>query len=79
MVAEGDQCGRFRGEGTSVRTHQSPVLCRWNLHHVWENAHTSDGQRFIRCSRCLKERWSNPKGTGPVAGPSLSPWGDGKR
>lgn len=33
-----------------------PFLCRTNLHHSWEQAHTDDGQRFVRCRHCLKER-----------------------
>ena len=48
---------------------RKPFLCRTNLHHLWELAHTDDGQRYVRCSRCLKERDSGPRGnlTGPDA------------
>lgn len=44
-------------------------LCRTNLHHSWQLAHTADGQRYVRCARCLKERESGPGGnvTGPGA------------
>ena len=48
-------------------------MCRWNIHHVWENAHTSDGVRFVRCSRCLKERWINPP-QGSLSGHGMTPF-----
>ena len=35
---------------------RKPFLCRTHLHHHWELAKTKDGQEFVRCSRCLKER-----------------------
>jgi hypothetical protein len=43
-----------------------PLMCRLNIHHRWENAHTSDGNRFVRCARCLKERWPVSTSTAPV-------------
>jgi hypothetical protein len=48
---------------------RKPFLCRANLHHSWESAHTPDGQRYVRCGRCLKERETGPGGnvTGPGA------------
>ncbi|MBM6399863.1 hypothetical protein [Phycicoccus sonneratiae] len=51
---------------SSTRT---PFLCRTNLRHVWEVAHTDDGARFVRCAKCLRERDSGPGGnvTGPGA------------
>jgi hypothetical protein len=39
-----------------------PLLCRTNAHHHWEWAHTPDGERYIRCSRCLKEKDSSAGG-----------------
>lgn len=63
-------------EGMSVKSEQPPLMCRLNIHHVWENAHTSDGERFVRCARCLKERWTTPKGTAQV-GPSMNAWNAG--
>lgn len=59
-----------------MEARQSPQMCRWSIHHRWENAHTSDGERFVRCSRCLKERWVTPKGTVQV-GPSMAAWNGG--
>ena len=32
------------------------LLCRTNVHHRWEYAHTPDGSRYERCARGLKER-----------------------
>jgi len=54
-----------RGAGGSVledamSTPSKPLLCRTNLRHTWEWAHTPDGQRFIRCRRCLKEKDDGP-------------------
>lgn len=40
----------------AMTTPRKPLLCRTNLHHVWEAAHTPDGERFVRCAHCLKER-----------------------
>ena len=37
-------------------TAKKPLLCRINLRHKWEWAHTPDGQRYVRCARCDKER-----------------------
>lgn len=39
-----------------------PLLCRTNVHHHWEWAHTPDGERYIRCARCLKEKDSGAGG-----------------
>ena len=41
----------------SVTAHQ-PWLCRTNLHHRWELAETTDGEEYIRCAKCLKEKWT---------------------
>jgi hypothetical protein len=47
---------------------KKPFLCRTNLHHSWELASTSDGQRYVRCARCLKEKDSGGgNSTGPGA------------
>lgn len=45
---------------------RKPFLCRTNLRHSWELAHTADGQRFVRCAKCLRER---DGGNGNVTGP----------
>lgn len=37
-----------------------PFLCRTNLHHRWEQAVTDDGEAFVRCARCLKEKDGRP-------------------
>ena len=39
-------------------TTRKPFLCRTNLHHRWELAETSDGEEYIRCRKCLKEKWT---------------------
>jgi hypothetical protein len=41
---------------TAMTVPRKPLLCRTNMHHRWEWAHTPDGQRYVRCARCLKER-----------------------
>ena len=48
-----------------------PFLCRTNLRHRWESAHTPDGERYIRCARCLKEKESGAGGRW-VGGASMS-------
>jgi hypothetical protein len=37
---------------------RKPFLCRTGLHHKWEMATTDDGEEYIRCARCLKEKWT---------------------
>ena len=50
-----------------MTTVRKPLLCRMNLHHTWESAHTSDGQRYVRCARCLKERGDGRTGMSGAA------------
>jgi len=57
------------GMDTSTPTRKS-LWCRANLRHRWETAHTPDGARYVRCSRCLKERWTTP-GANTVTGFSI--------
>lgn len=58
-----------RGQAITTSVGRKPLLCRTNVHHSWELAHTADGQRYVRCGKCLKERNSGPGGnvTGPGA------------
>jgi len=58
----------------TVTTPRKPLLCRFNLHHVWESAHTPDGQRFVRCAHCLKERGDGRTG---MSGAGISMGGMG--
>lgn len=39
-----------------MTTPNRPWTCRLNLHHSWEWTQTPDGQRYVRCSRCHKEK-----------------------
>jgi hypothetical protein len=55
---------------------RKPVSCRFNLHHSWEWAHTSDGQRYIRCGKCLKEKDSGAGGMW-TAGVAMGGFGGG--
>jgi hypothetical protein len=58
-AVRGTQAGPSEDVVTRTTT---PLLCRTNLHHRWEWAHTTDGERYIRCSRCLKEKDSGAGG-----------------
>ena len=53
-----------------------PLLCRTNAHHHWEWAHTPDGERYIRCGRCLKEKGSSAGGQW-TGGASMGCFGGG--
>jgi hypothetical protein len=53
-----------------------PLLCRTNTHHHWEWANTPDGERFVRCSRCLKEKDSGAGGQW-TGGASMGSFGGG--
>ena len=54
----------------AMTTPTKPLLCRTNLHHRWEWATTRDGERYIRCARCLKEK-DYGAGTRWVGGASM--------
>ncbi|HET7278121.1 MAG TPA: hypothetical protein VFJ22_08580 [Dermatophilaceae bacterium] len=41
-----------------MTTPRKPPLCRTGLRHHWELAKTSDGETYIRCAKCLKEKWT---------------------
>ena len=43
-----------------MTTPSKPLLCRTNLWHTWEWAHTADGDRFIRCRKCHTEKGASP-------------------
>lgn len=43
-----------------MTTPSKPLLCRTNIRHTWEWAHTADGDRFIRCRKCYKEKGDRP-------------------
>jgi hypothetical protein len=51
----------------TVTVPRKPLTCRLNLHHRWEAASTSDGQRFVRCARCHKERGDGRTGMSGTA------------
>jgi hypothetical protein len=53
-----------------------PLLCRTNAHHHWEWGNTPDGERFIRCARCLKEKDSSAGGQW-TGGASMGSFGGG--
>ena len=55
-------------------TAKKPLLCRINLRHKWEWAHTHDGQRYVRCARCHKERGDGRTG---ISGAMISMGGLG--
>ena len=35
---------------------RKPLLCALNLHHHWHLESTPDGDRFMRCTKCGKDR-----------------------
>ncbi|MFE4469044.1 hypothetical protein ACFRFH_09505 [Leifsonia sp. NPDC056824] len=35
---------------------RKPLLCRLNIHHHWHLESTPDGDRYMRCSKCGKDR-----------------------
>ena len=43
-----------------VTAPSKPLVCRLNIRHAGEWAHTADGDRFIRCRKCLKEKGDGP-------------------
>ena len=52
-----------------------PFLCRTNLRHRWELAETSDGEEFVRCAKCLKERWTGLANDRSVAANVIANYG----
>ena len=43
-----------KGSDVIIGQHR-PILCRLNLHHHWHAESTSDGTRYLRCTRCGKD------------------------
>jgi hypothetical protein len=35
---------------------RKPLLCRLNLKHHWHAESTPDGGRYVRCTKCGKDR-----------------------
>jgi hypothetical protein len=40
----------------TTENHHEPFLCRTHLHHHWVHEHNPDGEDYMRCSRCGKDR-----------------------
>ena len=40
----------------TAEEHHEPFLCRTHLHHHWVHEHNPDGEDYMRCSRCGKDR-----------------------
>jgi hypothetical protein len=55
----------------SQRTPSDPLLCRTNLHHRWVEQKNADGESYLRCSRCGKDRYDVEPPDGPRSGPNL--------
>ena len=43
------------GHNSTTEQHK-PLLCLLNLHHHWQAESTPDGDRYVRCSKCGKDR-----------------------
>ena len=37
------------------------ILCRLHLKHAWHAETTGDGARFLRCTRCGRDRFPGEK------------------
>ena len=61
-------------EGT-IMTKSKPLLCRTNLHHPWERAQGDSGEEYIRCRRCLKEKWTGLRGDRSTAANVIANYG----
>jgi hypothetical protein len=54
---------------------QTPFLCRTNLHHHWMLETNPDGETYLRCSRCGKDRYDVEPPDDPAAGGHLASMG----
>jgi hypothetical protein len=41
---------------TEEQTLHPTMLCRAHLHHKWVPAHTEDGEQYMRCAHCGKDK-----------------------
>ena len=39
-----------------IRAPQPPLHCRLHLWHHWKTFHTDDGNRYMACAQCKRER-----------------------
>jgi hypothetical protein len=44
-------------EGGRVETPRRPLLCRLNLHHNWVRRFNADGEDYLQCTACGKDRY----------------------
>ena len=56
-------------------TPRTPLLCRMNLHHRWEQAHGDQGEVYIRCRRCHQEKWTGLRGDGSASANVIANYG----
>jgi hypothetical protein len=52
-----------------------PFLCRTRLHHECEMATTGDGEEYLRCAKCLEEKWTGLGGDRSVASNVIANYG----
>jgi hypothetical protein len=41
----------------SMPTRRTPLLCRLNLHHKWVRQFNPDGEGYLHCTACGKDRY----------------------
>jgi hypothetical protein len=41
----------------SMPTPRTPLLCQLNLHHKWVRQFNADGEDYLHCTACGKDRY----------------------
>jgi hypothetical protein len=57
----------------SMPAPRKPLLCRLNMHHKWERQFNPDGEDYLHCTACGKDRYDVERhdpdiGSGMVGG-----------
>ena len=60
----------------SMPTPRTPLLCRLNLHHKWVRQFNPDGEDYLHCMACGKDRYDVERHD-PEVGGMGGPFGGG--
>jgi hypothetical protein len=55
-----------------VRASRKPVLCQLNLHHKWVRRFNPDGEDYLQCKACAKDRYDMERVNGPNIGGNIA-------
>jgi hypothetical protein len=58
-----------------VLSPRKPLFCRLNLHHKWVRRFNPQGEDYLQCKACGKDRYDVERGSGPNTGGNIAGFG----